>query len=132
MPPAAPTPPYCLRLDHAAVTTTRLAEAIAFYRDVLGLTLRTIEPDPIREGRRRAWLTDETGADVLELIEMPEMAHPAIHGRGAIHHLGFRLPRPAWHSLRSRLDARSYPYQEVRGSLFIRDADGLILEIEQG
>ncbi len=121
-----------LRLDHAAVTTTQLADAIAFYSEILGLRLRTIEDDPIREGRRRAWLTDQTGCDVIELIEMPEMAHPAIHGRGAIHHLGFRLPRRAWHSLRSRLDAQAYPYQEVQGRLFIRDADGLILELEQG
>ncbi|GIV58924.1 MAG: glyoxalase [Rhodothermaceae bacterium] len=120
-----------VRLDHAAVLTTRLDEAVAFYVDLLGLTLRTIEPDPIREGRRRALLTDARGHDILELIEMPELAHPSIPGRGGLHHLGFRLPRRAWHALRSRLDAAAYPYQETRGRLFVRDTDGLVLEIEQ-
>ena len=120
-----------IRLDHAAIMTTRLEAAVAFYTGLLGLTLRVIEDDPIRRGCRRAMLVDGAGNDIVEVIEMTEMAHPFIPGRGAIHHLGFRLPRPAWHALRSRLDAERYPYQEIHGRLFVRDADGLVLEIEQ-
>jgi glyoxylase I family protein len=29
------------------------------------------------------------------------------------------------------MDAAEYPYQEMKGRLFVRDADGLVLEIEQ-
>ena len=118
-------------LDHAAIMTTQLESAIRFYVEMLGLSLKTVEDDPIREGRRRAMLTDQDGREVLEIIEMQELAHPAIPGRGGLHHLGFRLPQRAWHSLRSRLDAAAYPYQDVRGRLFVRDQDGLVLEIEQ-
>ena len=118
-------------LDHAAIMTTRLDPAVRFYVDVLGLALRTIEDDPIREGRRRAMLVDRDGREVLEIIEMRELAHPTIPGRGGLHHLGFRLPQRAWHALRSRLDAAAYPYQDVEGRLFVRDQDGLVLEIEQ-
>ena len=121
-----------IRLDHAAVMTTDLERAIAFYTDVLGLAVHVVEDDPIRKGRRRAMLYDADGRDVLELIEMPEMAHSVIPGRGGLHHLGFRLPQRHWHALRARLDAASYPYQEVNHCLFIRDADGLVLELEQG
>ncbi len=120
-----------IRLDHAAVMTTDLERAIAFYTDVLGLSVRVIEDDPIRKGRRRAMLYDAGERDVVEIIEMPEMAHATIPGRGGIHHLGFRLPQRAWHALRARLDADGYPYQEVNNCLFIRDADGLVLELEQ-
>lgn len=119
-------------LDHASIMTTTLEPSIAFYVDILGLSLRIIEDDPIRDGRRRAMLTDSHQRDVLEIIEMQEMIHRTIPGRGSLHHLGFRLPQPNWHTLRTRLDALSYPYQEVQGRLFVRDADGLILEIEQG
>lgn len=118
--------------DHAAVMTTRLELAIDFYQRYLHLTLRCIENDPIRKGRRRAMLTDLTGRDVIEIIEMEDLAHPHIPGRGGIHHVGFRLPRRDWHGLRSRLDANAYPYQEIQGRLFVRDVDGLVLEIEQG
>jgi|SRR5690606_18813145 len=118
-------------MDHAAVTTRSLQRAVSFYCDVLGLALRRMEDDPIREGRQRAMLCDVSGRDVIELIEIPEMAHPAIPGRGAIHHLGFRMPQRDWHSLRARLDSTDYPYDQVGERLFLRDADGLILEIEQ-
>lgn len=119
-------------LDHASIMTTALEPSITFYVDVLGLSLRIIEDDPIREGRRRAMLIDSHQRDVLEIIEMREMVHRTIPGRGSLHHLGFRLPQPHWHTLRTRLDALAYPYQEIQDRLFVRDADGLILEIEQG
>lgn len=110
--------------------TTDLDEAVSFYVDLLGLDCRVVEDDPIREGRRRAMLADEHGHDIVELIEMTEMKHPSVPGRGGIHHLGFSLEKREWHALRSRLDAAGYPYQEMKKRLFVRDADGLVLEIE--
>lgn len=121
-----------VQLDHASIVTTDLDEATSFYVDLLGLSLRTVEDDPVREGRQRALLTDDRDRDVVELIEMSEMKHPSVPGRGGIHHVGFSFSPREWHSLRSRLDAADYPYEEVKGRLFVRDADGLVLEIEQG
>lgn len=120
-----------VQLDHASVMTTALEESISFYEDLIGLSLRVVEDDPIRDGRERAMLTDDRGRDVIELIEMAEMQHPSVPGRGAIHHIGFSFSPREWHSLRSRLDAADYPYEEVQGRLFVRDTDGLVLEIEQ-
>ncbi|MFB6098755.1 MAG: VOC family protein [Salinibacter sp.] len=120
-----------VRLDHASVMTTDLEAAIDFYVDLIGLSLRTVEDDPVRDGRKRAMLTDAQDRDVIELIEMEEMKHPSVPGRGGIHHLGFSLSPREWHALRSRLDAANHPYEEVKGRLFVRDADGLVLEIEQ-
>jgi glyoxylase I family protein len=120
-----------VQLDHASVMTTDLDAAISFYTDLIGLSLRTVEDDPVRDGRKRAMLTDTQDRDVIELIEMEEMKHPSVPGRGGIHHLGFSLSSREWHSLRSRLDAADHPYEEVKGRLFARDADGLVLEIER-
>lgn len=119
-----------VELDHASIMTTDLETAVSFYTDILGLRLRVVEDDPVREGRQRAMLVDRRGRDVIEIIEMPEMEHPSVPGRGAIHHLGFRLPTDEWQTLRSRMDDAGYSYQEVDGRLFVRDADGLVLEIE--
>ncbi len=123
--------PIDVRLDHASVMTTDLEAATDFYVDLLGLNLRTVEDDPVRKGRRRAMLGDGGDRAVIELIEMPEMEHPSVPGRGAIHHIGFSLSDRDWHSLRSRLDAADYAYREVKGRLFVRDTDGLVLEIEK-
>lgn len=128
--PAKETSPS-VRLDHASVMTTDLEAATDFYVDLLGLRLRTVEDDPVRDGRERAMLGDGRGRPVIELIEMPEMEHPSVPGRGAIHHVGFRLSDRDWHSLRSRLDAAEHPYREVKGRLFVRDTDGLVLEVEK-
>lgn len=121
-----------VRLDHAAITTADLDRAVAFYRDVIGLEVTHWDDDPLREGRERALLTDRGGREVLELLEMEELDSPAIPGRGGMHHLGFRFDEPDWHALRTRLDANDHPYRELEDRLFVRDADGTILEIEYG
>ncbi len=121
-----------IALTHAALMSSQLDESIQFYVDVLGLTLRVKEEDPVRPGRMRAMLMDSEGRNIIELIEFPEMTHSSVPGRGAIHHVGFCLPQRNWHSLRSRLDALGLPYQEVESRLFLRDADGVVLEIESG
>ena len=121
-----------IRLTHAALVTKTLQESIKFYVEVLCLKLRTKEEDPLRPGRMRAMLMDSAGNDVIELIEFPEMPHASVPGRGALHHVGFCLPRRSWQELRSRLDALGHPYQEVDDRLFIRDSDSVVLEIEIG
>ena len=119
-----------IRLTHAALVTSNLEDAIQFYVEILGLTLRIQEEDPLRPGRQRAMLTDYEGGDVIELISFPEMPHTSVPGRGAIHHVGFCLPQRNWHALRSHLDTVGHPYQEVENRLFIRDTDSVVLEIE--
>ena len=121
-----------IQLTHAALMTQNLKAAIAFYTDVLGLQLKVEEQDPIRKGHRRAMLLDASKHAVIELIEYPSLQHASVPGHGAINHIGFRLPSRNWQSLRSRLDTLGYPYQEVDGRLFLRDADEVVLEVESG
>lgn len=118
-----------LWLDHAAVVTADLAQSIDFYTRVIGLRVHIEEEDPLRRGRRRAMLFDSNGRDVMELIEMPEFRHRTVAGRGAVHHLGFRFPESDWRALVERLDACGHSYQIERDILFLRDADGLLLEV---
>lgn len=119
-----------IRLTHAALMTQDLSKAVDFYTNVLGLSLRVEEEDPLRKGHQRAMLIDASGADAIELIEYRELQHVSVPGHGAVNHVGFHLPERSWHSLRSRLDEISYPYQEVEGRLFLRDADEVVLEVE--
>ncbi len=120
-----------IRLTHAALMTRNLEQAIQFYVDVLGLKLSVEGEDPIREGHQRAMLVDATGVHVIELIEYPELRHASVPGHGAVNHIGFRLPKRSWHTLRSKLDSLGYPYQEIENRLFVRDADAVVLEIEK-
>jgi glyoxylase I family protein len=116
-------------LDHAAVVTADLTRSIDFYTGIMGLRVHIEEEDPLRRGRRRAMLFDSNGRDVMELIEMPEFRHRTVAGRGSVHHLGFRFPESDWKALVERLDAGSHSYQIEWDILFLRDADGLLLEV---
>lgn len=103
-----------------------------FYTEIIGLGHRVTEPDPGRPERRRAMLQDDSGHDVLELIEEADLAHPTIPGRGGLHHLGFRFSGSDWEELLARLDASGISY-DLRGDdcLFVRDTEGTVLEIER-
>lgn len=116
-------------LDHAAIVTADLSRSIHFYANLIGLRVHVEEDDPLRKGRRRAMLFDSNGRDVMEVIEMPELRHRAVTGRGAIHHLGFRFPEPDWHELVGRLEDSDYPFHTTEDRLFVRDVDGILLEV---
>lgn len=118
-----------LWLDHAAVVTADLARSIDFYTRIIGLRVHLEEEDPLRRGRRRAMLFDSQGRDVVELIEMSEYQHRSVMGRGSVHHLGFRFPEQDWEALRERLEAHDHAYWLENDILFVRDVDGLLIEV---
>ena len=76
-----------------------------------------------------ASLDKKAGRDVVELIEMSEYQHRSVMGRGSVHHLGFRFPEPDWEALRERLEAHEHTYWLENDILFVRDVDGLLIEV---
>jgi len=79
------------RLAHVGVAVATLAEAVAFYRDVLGLVPR---PSEAADGATVVSLP--AGGVEVELLGSADAASPigkflARHGPG-IHHLCFRVP----------------------------------------
>ena len=80
-----------VRLAHVGVAVRSLAEAVPFYRDVLGLVPRPASGD----GAEIVALAAPGGVDI-ELLSSADPASPiarylARHGPG-IHHLCFRVP----------------------------------------
>jgi methylmalonyl-CoA/ethylmalonyl-CoA epimerase len=78
-------------LAHVGVAVTSLADALAFYRDVLHL-----EPGPIEEADGSALVSLALGPTTIELLEPMDPDGPiakflARRGPG-IHHLCYRVP----------------------------------------
>lgn len=119
-------PSSALWLNHVSVTTRRFDDALAFYVSILGLSLRAVELDPACPTRLRAVLVDAEDRDVLELVQADEEGE--VPGTN-VGRLAFSLPRRAWLLLRVRLEAHDYPYRLTNESLFIEDADGLLLRV---
>ena len=120
-------PSSIIWLHRVRIGTRQFDDALQFYVGTLGLTLRTVELDPVQPTRFRAILTDAEARDVLELVEMESYEPGITAGIGA---LSFALPRRSWMALRIRLGAQDYPFTVVGDALAFADPDGLALCVE--
>jgi methylmalonyl-CoA/ethylmalonyl-CoA epimerase len=90
-----------ITIDHIAIAIGSLGDALAFYRDVLGLDVEAPEEVPSQRVRAQFLYPDDRGEDnghavALELIEptaddSPVAKYLARRGPG-IHHIAFRVP----------------------------------------
>ncbi len=127
-------------LDHVGIAVGDLQQALAFYRDLLGLEIEA--PEVIASQRVRAHLVPVGGAD-LELLEATSPDSPIakfVQKRGpGIHHLTLRVDDI--HAALARLKAGGarlideVPRQGAGGSLvaFVHpeSAHGVLVELKQ-
>ncbi|WP_428623512.1 VOC family protein [Sedimenticola sp.] len=119
-----------MRLHHASLIVSDTQRALAFYRDVLGLTVDLTRPDLDYPG---AWI--QVGAHQIHLLELPNpdpLTGRPTHG-GRDRHLAFQVE--SLEDLVGALDAAGIDYtlsRSGRRALFCRDPDQNALEfIEQ-
>jgi methylmalonyl-CoA/ethylmalonyl-CoA epimerase len=128
-------------LDHVGIAVADLREALAFYRDALGLEIET--PEEVASQRVRAHFIP-AGEAALELLEAtaddsPIAKYVAKRGPG-LHHITLRVDdiRAALAQLKAKgvklIDAD--PREGANGSLvaFIHpsSAHGVLVELKQG
>jgi glyoxylase I family protein len=116
-------------IDHVSVLVRDTAAALAFYCNVLGMTLDAQRPDL---GFPGAWL--QAGGHALHLLQLPSpdptTQRPAHGGRDR--HVALNVRDLA--ALRTALDQAGIAYTlsgSGRRALFCRDPDGNALEFVQ-
>ncbi len=120
-------------LHHVTAICRDLNLTIAFYRDVLGLTLVRDEPSDDDADARHVWFDagDGTFVTFMEYASLPE----GVVGTGTTHHFALRVEtgdeQQAW---RDYLRERGVTCTEVldRGafhSIYLRDPDEHVVEI---
>lgn len=115
-------PSSAVWLQSVTVRTTRFDDALAFYVNLIGLTLGGVEVHPLT-AQPRARMLDGEGRDVFELIETE--GNPVT----GTHELSFGMPRRTVTLLRSRLDLQDVPYTDAGRTLLLSDIDGTTLRI---
>lgn len=115
-------PSSAVWLQSVTVRTARFDDALAFYVNLLGLTLGGVDVHPLT-AQPRARMLDGEGRDVFELVESDE---PTAAGT---HELAFGMPRRTVTLLRSRLNLQDVPYTDAGSSLSLTDVDGHPLRI---
>ena len=124
-------------IDHVNIRTSDPARAIAFYRDVLGMSAAATPglDDPAKGG----WMLDEAGHAAIHIghAASPYPSDGAVSWRGgdggAVHHVALACTdRPA---LEARLAAAGVAWTANRvpqiglTQLFVPDPDGVLLEL---
>jgi catechol 2,3-dioxygenase-like lactoylglutathione lyase family enzyme len=113
-----------------------LAQAVAFYRDELGLKAMTGDParfQSFQVGEKQVLLLFKRGG-TLEPTVVPGGIIPPHDGTGP-HHIGFAVTREVYEQWRAHLSARGIAIESEtnwpRGgrSLYFRDPDNHLLEL---
>jgi catechol 2,3-dioxygenase-like lactoylglutathione lyase family enzyme len=122
-------------LDHVNLQTTKLAETVAFYRDVIGLEVRDppgLDPALVQ------WMHDENGHGIIHLSTAGSLLGEAPAsldggGTGAVHHVA--LDCTGHDAMVATLEARGLPYrlnhvaQIDLKQIFVTDPNGVLLEL---
>jgi len=125
-------------LDHVNLQTTRLAETVAFYRDVIGLEVRDppgLDPALVQ------WMHDEAGHGIIHLSTVGSLLDEAAAAlnssvtgtTGAVHHVA--LDCSGHDAMVATLEARGLPYrlnhvaQIDLKQIFVADPNGVLLEL---
>ena len=113
-------------LDHINIGTDKLDETVAFFRDVLGLTVGW-RPDFPFGG---AWLyAGETA--IVHLVQLDAARKPS--SEAALDHFAFRIDD--YEATLAKLDAAGVKYRpiDIAGTpirqLFVRDLNGVNIEL---
>jgi methylmalonyl-CoA epimerase len=132
-----------LTVDHIGIAVSSIDEALAFYRDALGLEIEDVEEVPSERVRTHFITPAATGGTALELLEATDAASPiakyvAKRGPG-LHHITLRITDI--HGALKRLKARGVriigdaPRPGAHGSLvaFVHpsSAHGVLVELKQ-
>ena len=123
------------QLDHVNVQTTRLAETVRFYADVLDL--RVGDPPPPLDPGLVQWMFDAENRAIFHLTTPGSMVNMAqinaADDTGAVHHVA--LDCSGYHEMIDRLDGKGVHHHENHVTaidlrqIFVKDPNGVLLEL---
>ncbi|MGV3769359.1 MAG: VOC family protein [Sphingobium phenoxybenzoativorans] len=127
-------------LDHVNIRTTRYDEAVAFYRDSIGLQITP--PPTAKDISNSAWVHDASGRPIIHLVRAGqvvsalgsmEVDDDAAVGTGPLHHVA--LDCADYENFRNHLEAsgRELRFNDIPQAglrqIFVRDPNGLLVEL---
>ncbi len=121
--------------DHVTLVGSNEAETVAFYRDVLGLSLVLRQPNLDRPEVTHLFFDAGDGRLITFFVEEGRDSHegPQEPGVGAVHHVAFRVEAAEIPAIRDRLREAGHGFSEFdRGAfhaLYTRDHNGLTVEL---
>ncbi|MFB6107685.1 MAG: VOC family protein [Haloplanus sp.] len=121
--------------DHVTLVGSNADDAVAFYRDCLGMPLVMRQPNLDRPEVEHLYFDTGDGRLLTVFVEASRETDgtPVPTDRGSVHHVAFRIAGDRLAEVRDALDAAGHRVSEYdRGafhSLYTRDPNGLTVEL---
>jgi len=123
-------------VDHLALICSDLEATIRFYTEVLGMRLTRIIQNRDEPSSTHIFL-DMGGGNQLAFFDFPEKGpERTVRGVGSMHHVALKARPEQFRSILETLEARSIEHSahgsRDTGSIYVRDPDGILLEVTTG
>jgi catechol 2,3-dioxygenase-like lactoylglutathione lyase family enzyme len=118
-------------VDHVAVYAKDLEKTARFYSEIMGMPVIRITANRDAEDSTHMNVAIGNGMS-LAFFDFPHVARlqrRAPEGVGNVMHIAMPIPRDRFQEVKSRLDANRVKYQEAGGSLYVKDPNGLGIEL---
>lgn len=132
----AQRPPRTAGVDHLALISSDLDATIKFYTEVIGMRLTRVVQNRDEPTSTHIFL-DMGGGNQLAFFDFPEQgAARTVRGVGSMHHVALKGEPAQMRAIIATLDDRHIPYSlhgsAESGSVYIRDPDGILIEVTTG
>jgi catechol 2,3-dioxygenase-like lactoylglutathione lyase family enzyme len=123
-------------VDHLALISSDLEATIRFYTETIGMRLTRIVQNRDDPSSTHIFL-DMGGGNQLAFFDFPEHGPDrTVRGVGSMHHIALKGEPAQMHAIIANLEERHLPYSlhgtAESGSVYIRDPDGILVEITTG
>lgn len=123
-------------VDHLALICSDLVATVEFYTGVLKMRLVKVVPNRDDETSTHIFL-DMGGGNLLAFFDFPGHGPtPTKRGVGSMHHLALKASSEDFACLLTRLDEASIEHSVhgggEAGSVYVRDPDGILVEVTTG
>lgn len=134
--PAGTDPVGTGGVDHLALICSDVDQTVAFYTEVVGMTLNKVVPNRDEPSSTHIFL-DMGGGNFLAFFDFPKKGPAKTQrGVGSMHHLALKgTPAQYAHAI-ATLRARGIDHDvhgdAAKGSVYFRDPDDILLEVTTG
>ena len=129
--PADPGPSATGGVNHLAVFAKDLEATAEFYSDVLGMPVVNISAnrDVADSSHMNIHIGNGTNLSFFDFPHVPRLRRRAPEGVGGIMHIALPMDKGRLAGVMEKLDARRVKYQDIGGSIYFKDPNGLGIEL---
>ena len=118
-------------INHVAVFAGDLEATAAFYNDMMGMPVVGVSAN--RDVPESTHMNVHLGNGMLisffDFPHIPRLQRRAPEGVGNVMHLALPITGERYREIKGRLDENGVSYEEVGGSLYVKDPNGLGIEL---